>query len=497
MSLTSKSGEIIGDVLEPDKEARMNEGIDEAVEEVKNSEFEQPNGISVGVETEYYILDADNKPVTEDQRDQVIGKGFDFELENVDHELGASMVEIASDPVSNLKDLTELEEELALAEKRLNDRVEEEGFKLVRHGANTAQDIDNISRTSEGKYKAVPNVYGEMRINDLEAEFTELEFERATTEFGGRDTVDPRNEDLPASICSTQLNIQAEGLEDGVEKTNIGYAIAPYVTALSGNSRFVDGKDLGFNDTRMELWEKAFDIGDFKEDELDIGRIDEYFEDFEDIAERMKQQPRIVNDSSKEGITDEYAEKAEEIPLDVAQGMYWKDSRVKAVDGEEVRDDLLVEFRQNSTQPTLEEDIAVHAFYIGRLIYEQEEGESNLPSEIKVNRNRYNAMRNGLNTELYDWNGEKRSAEAVIEEELDKAKKGLEHADIEDPKYLSILENRLETGITPSDEVLHHYEQNLPRTRYSNISSEEKRRAAIDAVNTVSMTELDQRMTLP
>jgi len=310
-------------------------------------------------------------------------------------------------------------------------------------------------------------------------------------------------------------------MEDAIEKANTGYALAPYITALSGNSRFIDGKDIEFNDIRMEVWEKAFDIGDMEEDDLDIGKIDEYFQDLEDIKERMQEQPRIVNDIRHEGIDEKYSEKMEKIPLNVAEGMFWKDARIKMTETieteesikQQVRDDLLVEFRQNSTQPTLEEDIAVHAFYIGRIIYEQSdelEGNSELLDIKKVNQNRYEAMRNGLNTELHDWKGEKKSAEEVIGEELEKAREGLEHA-IGDSSYLDILDCRLENKVTPADEVAEQFynqlleeqgyetiegikhSEELPEDfNYHEVSEEVKKAAAVKATNQISMKTHNQ-----
>jgi len=547
MAVSGKQTGNMGAELDSDKEEVMDQGVEDSFEDVKdaeeNDEFESPEepsgkplGLSVGIETEYYILDENNEPVSEEHRDLIIGKGEDSEfesIENVDHELGASMVEIASDPVKNPGSLDEIEHELESTEEDLIERIErveeEENkeFKLVRHGANAAQDLDSIERTQEGKYIAVPNAYGEMRVEDEELEFTEdLVADRMTDEFGEIDNIDPRNEDLPAAICSTQLNMQADGIEDAVEKANTGYAVAPYITALAGNSRFIDGKDLGFNDTRMELWEKAFDIGDMEKDNLDIGKIDEYFQDLEDIKERLKEQPRIINDTEKEGIEEEYAETVEDIPLDVAEGMFWKDTRIKSTEvyeteegkEEQVRDDLLVEFRQNSTQPTLEEDIAVHAFYIGRVVYEQEglgEGDELLDIE-KVNQNRYEAMRNGLDAELYAWDAEEDDqpieAEEVIGDELEKAREGLNYA-IGDSSHLDILDRRLEKGVTPSDEITIQYYDNLledhgyeatgsvkspnelpDKLEYGDIPDEVKNAAAVEATNKISMTDSNQRL---
>lgn len=452
----------IDEILEPEREKAMNQRAREQFEEVKDQDHNSPDGVTVGVEDELYLLDENGEPLDEERRDEVIGKNKTFdelleevgELEEsdreahemVDHELGEYMFEIASEPVRDIENLQDLQSAVEVPLEAIGKIVEERGFSIGRHGTIPVLNQEEVNRTSEEKYKVVPDKYDEMRVEAVEEE------------FGLIDTVDPRNENIPASICSTQLNMQADNLEDAVEKANIGYAIAPYITALTGNSRFHDGGDLGVDDSRVELWEKSFDIGEFEKDESDIGKLDKYFEDIDDVRDRMLEQPRIMN-----------SEEVEPVALDVAQGMYWKDVRVKTVDsgdeGLEIKDDAVVEFRQNSIQPTVEEDIAVHAFYIGRIAYEQEVVDGNypedLPNEELVNENRYNAMREGLDSEMYGWNvengGEKQEAEQVLRGELNKARQGLEEINLEDPGYLDILESRLDRGMTPSDEIAEEF----------------------------------------
>jgi gamma-glutamyl:cysteine ligase YbdK (ATP-grasp superfamily) len=496
--MSVQASESISDVLEPDNEERMNQGIKEDAERVRGQDFEEPDGLTAGIETEYFIVDGSDQPISEQERDRLIGKGEDAEgLENWDHELGASMAETASDPVRGIQDISQLEAAIRQPEEEMLRRLDGTEYQLIRSGANPNQDLEEIERTTEPKYVEVPDAYGEMRRSNVEGQdpdFSEdLGVDRVTEEFGSEDTIDPRNEELPATISSTQLNVQAEDMDDAIEKANIGYAIAPYITALSGNSRFVDGKDLGHSDTRVELWEKAFDIGNFEKDDIDIGKLDEYFQDFDDYIERIREQPRIVNDDSRETINEETREAVESVPLDVGQGMYWKDSRIKVMDGPEVKDELIVEFRQNSTQPTAAEDTAVHAFYLGRMVYEQEQ-DSDLLDIGKVNSNRYEAMRNGLDAELYDWEtGETRDTGEVLGDEIERARQGLEYAGIEDPGYLDILEERLDRGLAPSDEVAEIYEERLPEEGEPGYE-EAKREAAMDAVKSVNMTDYEQRV---
>ena len=421
-------GEKFSEILEPGKEEAMNQELDRQAQEAMEKEFDTPEAVNVGVETEFPVWTENGEPVDEETRNELVEQ-----VENVDMELGATQIEIGTDPIIGLESISEIEEEIRKAETPLREAAEEKGVVLGRFGTNPTVPLENIQRSNKEKYVLVPEVYDQLRNEDVQ----EI--------FGGKETIDPRNEGLPAVLTSTQLNLQAQDLEDAVDKANLGYAVAPYVTAMAGNSRILDGKDLGFDDVRMQLWEKSFDIREDWDEEPDIGKLESYFDDFQDYVERVREQPRILND-------EDYHEAA----LDVGQGMFWKDSRIKVMEDGELSDEVLVEFRQNSTQPSPAEDAAVHAFYIGRLSYAQKEDEE-LPDIEKVNRNRYTAMHNGLDEKMYNWEDELVEAEEAVAEELGKARKGLEYADVEDPGYLDILENRLANSMTPSEEMMEHY----------------------------------------
>ena len=136
MSLKAKN--VINSVLDPESETRMDGMIQESAEEVKGSHFEEPEGVSVGVETEFYILDGEDSPVSEKQRDELIDEE---ELENVHSELGAEMAEVASEPVHDLESLDELREKAWEPERRLREKLRGTEFQLMRHGADVARDI--------------------------------------------------------------------------------------------------------------------------------------------------------------------------------------------------------------------------------------------------------------------------------------------------------------------------------------------------------------------
>ncbi|MGC8556883.1 MAG: hypothetical protein ACP5ML_02445, partial [Fervidicoccus sp.] len=125
-----------------------------------------------------------------------------------------------------------------------------------------------------------------------------------------------------------------------------------------------------------------------------------------------------------------------------------KDVRIKFIGNS-----CVVETRPFSTQPTVVEDIAMHAFYLGRLLYSQSTREPLLDIGF-VNINRQNAMNYGLNAQLVyrDENNAIKISDAktVLALEIKKAEEGLQKFGLHSEKYLNILKERLSTGDTPS-----------------------------------------------
>ncbi len=409
--------------LQPEEEQGMREAFENQAEEVlENAErYRSDGGFKVGLETEYPAVDENLEPIGRETRNQVI-EGLDF----ADVEVGGSQVEVRTDPLEP-ESLEDLEEEMRLIEADLQDEAAVRDIEILRAATNPFMDLESIERTDQPKYDRVPSFHNGNRNSNVQPE------------FGRSSTIDPRDAGLPAAINSTQVNVEAQSLEDAVEKANFTYMISPFLSAISGNARFMDGKDLGFSDVRMPLWEKSHDVRtdeQLGEETIPVGKVDSYFEDTQDYFSRVSDLPFVLQE--------------EEAALDIGIGTFWKDTRIKFPDFyEEDSYEAVVESRIVSTQPTLQDEIAMHGFYLGRLAYAQEEDEELMDIE-KVNRNRYNAMHNGLDTRLYDTDGELQDATEVLQDELEKAEIGLEYAGIKDPGYMDALYDRLDSG-TPSD----------------------------------------------
>ena len=414
----------IREALQSEEEQGMREAFENQAEEVLENEErykKSHDDFRIGLETEYPAVDEDFEPIDREVRNQVI-EGLDF----ADVEVGGSQIELRTDPMRP-DSLAELENEMRSIEADLQDEAAVRDVNVLRAATNPFVNLESIERTDQPKYDRVPSFHNQYRNSDVQDRF-------------GRDqTIDPHNAGLPAAINSTQVNVEAQSLEDAVHKANYTYMMSPFLSAISGNARFLDGKDLGFSDIRMPLWEKSHDIRtdeQLGEETMPVGKIGSYFEEIEDYFSRAQDLPFVLHD--------------EEEALDIGIGTFWKDTRIKFPDFyEEDGYSAVVESRIVSTQPTLEEEVAMHGFFLGRLSYAQEEDE-NLMEIEKVNRNRYAAMHNGLETKLYGTDGELRDATEVLEEELDKAKIGLEYAGIEDTGYMDLLYDRLDEG-TPAD----------------------------------------------
>jgi len=180
--------------------------------------------------------------------------------------------------------------------------------------------------------------------------------------------------------------------------------------AFSGNARYLACQDTRIQDARMASWEvshdsrifcdtklqdlriisweKSFDVRPEKSEnwfnELRVGLPGRYFRDIADYLQRAGTFPFILY--------------ASESALAISIGMTWLDARVKFIG-----DSAVVELRLPSTQPTIEEEILLVLFYVGRLHYSQVNREPLIPINM-VKENRLSAMLYGLRRPMWFLN---------------------------------------------------------------------------------------------
>ncbi|MFQ3307791.1 MAG: gamma-glutamylcysteine synthetase [Candidatus Nanohaloarchaea archaeon] len=377
----------------------------------------------VGIESEFAVLNGE-EPASDDKRDEAIK-----DLEFAEEELGAAMAETQTPPMQ-LESLQQMENALGERYNQLAEEMAEQGLSLIRYGTHPFTDVDDIQTTDKDRYDVLVDTFDDLR----EQHIGELPM------FGEEEQIDPNTAAIPAAICSTQTNIQAESWEDAVEKNNYAAMTLPYAIALSGNSRIIEGKDTGFADTRMQLWEMNYNTD---ETPAKVGPLDGYVDDTEDYLSRLG---IFFEDDGED--PDHFGD---------AIGEHWKDVRIKVEEEEQqggTKEHYIVtEIRPLSMQPSVAEETAVHGFMIGRIAYAQENEEELTPYD-EVLENREKAMKQGLSVDqmVYNKNGQvvRADTDTVLREEIDKARKGLEELSIDDPGYMDLLEERIEYG-TPAD----------------------------------------------
>lgn len=342
----------------------------------------------------------------------------------VDQELGGFQIELLTDPVV-MNSIEDLHIELSAKESLLKENSN--GFDLIRIGAFPNMALEDIFVTDKEKYQIVPKFHDNHRENSAATVIGGINFNKANS---------------VSLFSATQFNIQANSLDDAIEKMNYSLMISPFIIAASGNAGVIDNKITGWNDIRMPAWEASHDTRTAVEKKMNketrLGLPNSYIKDINDYLQRCAAHPFILDNP--------------QAALPIGIGLCWLDTRIKFID-----DLPIVEYRAMSTQPTAKEDIAFAMFYVGRLAYAQNTKEELMPIR-QVEYNRLVAMRFGLNGNLLSEKGclglSDMDACSAVENELYRAEKGLEmigYQKNEVMQYTNLIRKNLEKKQTPND----------------------------------------------
>jgi len=382
---------------------------------------------TVGFEMEYSVVNAGSTSLVDEEiRDKIVAESPDL----LGQELGAWQLEVKSKPV-NLADggFPELSGQQYESETSAVDAAVKHQAELVRLGSFPLQRADEIRKSRSPRYQSVVNWHDSHHSG-------------IPTSIGASHATRPASAAIVALMNSVQFNVAMQSVDDAINLLNVSLAIVPQIIALSGNSRYLDRLDTRYADTRMLMWERTHDtrttIERLADEPLRVGLPDRYFQDIRDYVKYVKHFPFLLN---KPGAA-----------FAVGTGLNWSDARLKVTDNGVI----LLEFRPISIQPSVEDDIAICALYLGLLEFHRKRSAS-LPSLFLIKANRFFAMRDGLNAKFIeiDGNGAKRymSASRVVAESIEKAKVGLITAGFESGvKSLEILQRRLDAMRVPSDE---------------------------------------------
>ncbi len=345
-------------------------------------------------------------------------------------ELGASQIEFRTDPYDLCASNGNFAAEYRTRYEELLQRGRREGVHILRSGSNPFYPVIGARRTlRKKKYRQVPDF---QNLHRRKEQIDTGHLNGVRVDIGDASSV--------SLLQAFQVNVQASSLEDAVDKMNRSFMISPYLVAIAGNARFLDLTDTGMNDLRLGLWEVSHDTRTVEQLNagmgLRIGLPEEYFGNIEGYFRRMERYPFILND--------------EDHALQIATGLSWLDTRVKIM-----RDTAVVELRTLSTQPAVEDEIALTYFYVGRLIFSQATKEPLLPISV-VRRNRQGATHRGLTARLSHLSLSgglvEEPAPVAILAEMNRAKEGLSSVGIDASPWFDHLLDRLAGG-TPSDRL--------------------------------------------
>lgn len=413
-----------------ENEREMQEAFEKQVQKLlANREKFVKNGriLKVGLESEVAVHGKLSTTELTRKRNKIIEENDDF----TDIELGASQIEIRTPPIDILSTggMAQLDHVYKERFASVVNSARKEDLGILRVGANPFLPTVGSPRTDNLKYKLVPDFYNQRRSPMLDT----------TIGLGCR--VDIGDAAVISLFQSFQVNLEAKSMEDACDKMNRSFVIAPYILAFSGNARFLNCQDTQIQDVRMISWERSHDIRPFCDkrfagprEGLRVGLPKGYFSNIEEYLIRAGSFPFIL-----------YNPKA---ALTISVGITWFDTRVKFVG-----DSAVVELRSLSTQPTINEEIVLTLFYIGRLYFAQSANEQLLPINM-IRENRLSAMLYGLEGRMWFLNKNnslvKLPAKIGLVLELERAVIGLSYLGLLSTLDRELLDTMLRIG-SPSD----------------------------------------------
>ncbi|MBC8500938.1 MAG: hypothetical protein H8D38_04190 [DPANN group archaeon] len=425
---------------------------------LSNEKQYQKPGDKIGLELEVQIVDKKTLELAEEKVRDFLCKYDDSKF---DKELGSSQLEIRTPPIkisAGLEGLEQILRDIVNEGKQFLEKEFDSQYGFLMQGSHPLANVSNVSRTKADKYKIVPSFH-----NDFKGKYID-------TLIGNSELIDVKDAGVISLMSSIQCNLEAKDFTDAIDKMNRSFTIGNYVSAITSNARFLDGKDSGLADVRMVTWEKSHDVRTpdqlAREEVLRIGLPNDYDQNINQYFERVGSQPFILN-------KEEHRERCFEIGI----SLNWNDTRIKF---NRDKKEVLVEFRPVSTQPTIEENIAAMGFYMGLLQYSQTNQEPLLPMTL-VRKNRQEVMDKGLKSRVYFLTGDGNLridfVKNVLPEEFKKAYFGLELLGFERnsiDKYIGLMEKRL-TESTPADQ--------FASAVYKNMNSESMLQAIVKAVH--------------
>lgn len=400
----------------------------EDAREFLDQDYSTEDELSIGFEAEFGLLEEgeEYEMVDGKTRQDILD---DLDEQDFDSELGSWVIEADIGPLTNIGNLSEIENAIQEAQNELVEAANKYNVDVMRYGSLAFDSLQNIDLTEGERYRMLPEFHAEQKILDS-GMFDPEDFK----------AIDSVSSKAPAGINGFQTNIQAKDRDDAIRKNKLIDNAQTYVDAIMGNAGIIDYQDTGFNDVRIPIWQINFN---HPEAENKVGPWETYPETLEEY---------VAGHELSLPVEEYIPEGKESIDIiNAANSERWKTSRIKR-EG----DVLITESRLPSVQQSPSQDTQVAGFILGHMAYHQHHDIESLGAE-KVKHNYESSTRDGLEGSMINSEGIIGNTRNVVLEELEKAKQGLDYIGIEDSGYLDGLAERVETGLTPGEEVLNDY----------------------------------------
>ena len=406
-----------------------------------------------GAELELALVDArDGHPIAEELRESIISEVEPRLVEvgaDATQELGASAIEVRTPPLEVgpgfarrvLHVVQTCVGAIAVAAARY-------GAKPLGAGSIGAREVPTSDKE---KYRVVPSFHDTHRRRD------------AILDLGGEHAAITGAREIGATN-SIHVNIAASDEQEALRMHHAGLAYDGVFTAVGANAPLWHGCITGFEDCRLEAWERSHDsrtpLELLKGRRMRVGLPEGYPGSLREYVAGILDQPSVLD-----------------VPPEAAWaaklGTCWPPSRVKFIsEGHDVRV-LLVEYRMLSAQPSAIETAACWLALSGFA----EAARSELIDVPPISVARENAYRGrrGLGQKVLEvdpeGNRQEISGSTAAMRVLDLAEKGLwlrEAYDNVADELLTVLRQRVISGKTPARvlvDAVRDYSGKMPRER--------------------------------
>lgn len=444
-------------------EQQMRAGFIKSAEEVLDSaEAYQrtTDQLFVGLEIELPLVDQALNPAVQAARDAIVGRHAHY----ASVELGSHQLELINNPALDILDvgIEALEKDFELRLSQLRIDLAQHNLRILRLGCFPFCSVEALPFTQGyTKYERCPQWHRQhQQISQRSIWAPSLQ-------------VDVSNPYVVSLMNAVHVSVDASSFDDAIDKLNRSLMISPLAIALGANAQYLNCTDTGFADVRFAAWEYSHDTRLAAERSAGrrtrIGLPRRYYTSVAEYLQRILSYPFILNDPV-----------SLERPFEVGSGTYWRDARLKFFRDKHT---IAVEFRPIALQPTLHEDLALTAFFLGRLTWSQVAAEP-LLSLKKVQWNKRQAERHGINCTLYglhDGNVIRSTSISILKEELTRSEQGLRHLGMsaaDSRVLLEPLHDRLQLGC-PAEQLSHRVEWHEKRSNPSSAPCHQKSKDAL------------------